>query len=231
MLIGKENVLAWLEFNDTPYWRIKNGSGESAGLIFKAQRGEEPLSLTDGKAKLTQALNQMAPGNYFIEAHHTLGEKKNWNKTSFQITNENGQVPQQHISGLGGHSQTDVVGMINDALEKERTKNKVERLEADCIAKDKRIKELEAELDSSMIRIEKRASQILGLGDWFGTEKTAETVSTSQIGNIEDDTERIGALMEKWATKDPEFEGVLTGIVNLAYNNPAKYSMGKKMLK
>lgn len=233
MLIGKDNVLSWLEFNKTPFWRIKSGSGENAGIIFTCQRGDENVALEDGKTRLASCLSQMAPGNYFIESWCTLDQKKGWNKTQFQLTNAEGNVP-MHNNQYGGQHQNfsvsglDVEARITAALEKERQLNKIERLEAELKVSQAKVRELETELSATELKIGKRMDQILG--PLLDLQIPAANNNAS-VGNLEADAERIATSMEKWASKDPDFETALTGIVDLAYNDPQKYALAKTMLK
>lgn len=235
MLIGIDNVIDWIETNKTAYWQVKSSNSEKSNLIFSARPEDDgtTIALEDSKTKLRRCLETMAPGNYAIQAWATAGQKKGWTATSFQITNSPGSNSTTGIHGSGNAGMQyqgqiqDVQKMIEEALDKERTKNKIERLEADITAKDKRIQELESELNSASIRIGDRFDKVFG-GLGIGMDNTQKPAS---VGNIEDDSNRIGATMERWATIDHDFENVLNGIVNLAETNPAKYQMGKNILR
>lgn len=226
MLIGIQDVIDWIDSNRTPFWKVKDGGGEKSNLIFSAKPDDSmPIALEDSKIKLRQSLEKLAPGNYFIQAWSTEGQKKEWNNTRFQLTGSGVQIG-QNFNGSSQAPQVDVMKIVEEALQKERTANKLERLEADVKAKDARIKELEAELNSSQTRIGNRFEQILGPLFDMSTKTTP-----AAIGNLSDEGERIGNLMERWAAADANFEQPLKDIVHLAENNPSKYQMGKNLLK
>lgn len=233
MLIGIDNVIGWLRTNGTPYWNVKTGSGEKASLIYSARPEDDAgtLALQDSEQKLKQCLDTLAPGNYAIQAWTTPGQKKNWAQTNFQITNAHGHVPQQ-VAGIGNvgmynNTQPDFNRLIEEALDKERKQNKITTLEAELAASKAKVAELTAELDSAQIRIGKRFEQVAAIFDGYMPGKTdVPALSGSQA----DDEEKVANLMERWASKDPNFIHALNGIVGLVENNPTKYEMAKKML-
>lgn len=224
MLIGINDVIAWVETNGTPYWKVKDGAGEKAGLIFSAKADDSStMALSDSVAKLRGCLERLANGNYFIQAWETQGQKKEWNSIRFQITGSAALPP----TGVGyAGTQQDVGKLIEEALTKERQHNKIERLEADLVAKEKRIKELEAEIDSAGHRISNRLEPLLA--GIFGNDQGSGR--PAQLGTSDDDTERISQTMEAWVAADPDFETALNGIVKLAQQNPGKYRYAKSML-
>lgn len=228
MLIGINDVIAWVETNGTPYWKVKDGAGEKAGLIFSAKPDDSStIALSDSVAKLRGCLERLANGNYFIQAWETPGQKKEWNSIRFQITGS-AALPPVGVGYTG--PQQDVGKLIEEALTKERQHNKIERLEADLVAKEKRIKELEAEIDSAGHRISNRLEPLLA--GFFGNEHGPNNNQRrpAQLGSSDDDTERIAQTMEAWVAADPEFETALNGIVKLATENPIKYRYAKSML-
>ncbi len=227
MLIGIENIIHWLESNKGCYWKIKSGGGEKSYLLYTSGKEDASAALEDSKKKLRDSLGRLANGNYFIQCWETLGAKKNWASTYFQITAST-EAPQNY-AGINGpqNNNVDVAAAIAQALAEYDTKNKVIRLENDLNVANARIKQLEAELDSSGHRISGRIEQVMALLDMAPAAKKA----TPAIGGSEEEiAERVGNLMERWATKDPQFETALTGIVKLAENNEAKYNMAKNML-
>lgn len=235
MLVGKEHIISWLETNKTPYWYIKTGASEKAGLIFSAQNDEETLSLEDSKLKLKSCLDMLANGNYLIQAWTTPGQKKSWSSVAFQISGQAYNGTQQNtpnINGLGNGMQgVDIQAEIQKALAEERTKLKIEYLEKELVAKEAKIKELQSELDSSTHRI---GSRLENAFEFFNNQlggKSGTPPPMAGIGANEDPAEYVGNLMERWHAKDNDFVSVLNGIVYLAENNPGKYQMGKNLLK
>lgn len=228
MIIGIDNILSWIETNKTAYWYVKDFGGTN--LIFASQADEEQLALEDSKGKLSGCLKTLANGNYSIEAWQTVGQKKNWAKTKFQLTSSDNQPSHVGIGSLpstnNSFPQKSVTELIEEALTRERTINKIERLETDVKQKDARIKELETEIDSFGTRIGKRFDQVFGpmldLNEKAGTN--------SAVGSLDDESEKIAALMERWSTADPNFINALQGIVKLSESDPNKYAMGKKLL-
>lgn len=232
MLIGIDNILKWLDTNKTPYWQLRSGAGEKANVLYSARPDEDnsTMALVDSREKLLDCLNSLGAGNYSIEAWVTPGAKKNWFKTPFQITSgQAGAQPQ--FAGMYGHNAPqavqDVPKLIEEALERERTKNKVAELERLLSERDKRIKELEAEVDSTEHRVGNKLTQVFDIIEAAtngGGGNKAATVS----GNS--DEEKVANLMERWAAKDENFINALAGIVGLVENNPSKYEMAKKFL-
>lgn len=233
MIIGIDNIINLIETNKTPYWYVKDFGGSN--IIFTGQAyDDEQISLEDSKLKLKSCLETLAPGNYSLEAWQALGQKKNWTKTKFQISGEK-NTPVQGFAGIGQLPNTfqqmpqkTVQELISEALEKERTNNKIERLEADLRLKDARIKELEGELNSTETRIGKRVDQIFG--PWLDLKEAEKVGTNAAVGSLDEETEAIANLMERWSNADSEFKAVLSGIVKLAEAKDPRYVMGKKML-
>lgn len=228
MIIGIDNILNWLETNKTPYWYVKDFGGTN--LIFTAQADEETLALEDSKRKLSDCLKTLANGNYSIEAWQTAGQKKNWAKTKFQLTSSDNQPSNVGIGSLPSQNnflpQKSVTELIEEALIREREKNRIDRLETDLKQKDARIKELEAEIDSLGTRIGKRFDQVFG-GLLDMNEKASES---NAIGSLDEESEKVALLMERWSNADPQFISALEGLVKLAESDPNKYAMGKKLI-
>ena len=80
MLLGKSEVLQWIEMNETPYWSIRRT--EKSPIIFPS-KNDDKLSVAESKEYLERVLNMMQPGTYFIEAHGEGKGRNNWYKTSF----------------------------------------------------------------------------------------------------------------------------------------------------
>lgn len=228
MIIGIDNILSWIETNKTPYWYVKDIGGTK--LIFDSQTHEEQLSLEDSKQKLRECLKTLANGNYSIEAWQSEGQKKSRVYVKFQITSSDNQPSNVGIGSLPSQNnylpQKSVSELIEEALIREREKNRIERLETDLKQKDARIKELEAEIDSLGTRIGKRFDQVFG-GLLDMNEKAGEGAS---VGSLDEDSEKVAALMERWSNADPQFISALEGLVKLAESDPNKYAMGKKLI-
>jgi chaperonin cofactor prefoldin len=230
MIIGIENIINWIETNKTPYWYVKDFGG--ANIIFASGTEDDSTSLEDSKNKLRGCLQTLANGNYSIESWHTVGQKKNWGKVKFQITNSD--QTSNHV-GIGNiHNlqpnipQKSLEQLIEDALQKERTINKIDRLEADIKLKDARIKELETDLNSIGTRVSKRVEQVFGpMLDMQEIQKS----NNASLGSLDEESEEIAQLLERWSNVDSEFKDTLKNIVKLAETDSIKYNMGKQFLK
>lgn len=234
MLIGIDNVIHWLESNQTAYWHLKTTSGEKSSLICSAQRGEEHISVSESAHRLRDMLNRLGNGTYFIQAWDKPGQLKGWMSSAFQITGAsfNTPPPSGVPSSLGSTED------FSERLRKEMDAFKKE-LQAEQEKKDmqKEIAELKKQLKSgggsggAMERIAERIAGILPAEMLGFNDPEKRPVSQVSGGNQADDGERIGSLMEAWASADPNFEQTLQGIVRLARENPSRYNMGKNFLK
>lgn len=237
MLTGKDKVIDFLKFNEMKFWRLRR---TDAGPFLFAQL-DESFTMDDSMRRLTDALNYLDPGNYFIECGEGPSDKRGWHKTPFRI--EGGVLGMAGIGAMTmqtGITPEEVSMKIAEALEKERAARKIEELEKQLKEAQQKARELEQESNNFsnrlMTRIEPYVGSILqGLG--INPQQPAGRIAGIEDTHFEhmeekaeDQQKRLEAAFERWSKYESDPALVIEKIVDLAESNPAVYAKAKNLL-
>lgn len=229
MVTGKDQILKYLDLNKCPYWRLFNFQGTN--LIAQTEESPEQ-TIEAARAELDAILSVTGGGQYMLEAWESKDQKKGRYKTQFEIP---GTHP--HSAGIGAISApsqaVDVRAEIEKALHLERLSNKIETLTAENAAKDARIKELEAEIDSSSARIQKRIEPWLPAimqGFGFKSEGSAAVTGSGSESATPEEAARLEKAFGKWQDYETDVIVIVEKIANMAATNPSMYQTARGLL-
>jgi len=224
MLIGKNEVLEWIELNNTPYWNIRKSE---KGPVVHPSHKNENLTVVESKEYLERVLNLYGQGTYFIEAYAKDQARNAWYKTSFNL----GILPAniEGSAGIAGSGIADIKEQVKSELKQEM---ELDRLRQENI-------ELRAEINSSQYRIGNKIepyipSIIEGL---FDVKKVQVGQDQAEVAGLpgkkpEDYQKRLEAAFDEWFKMEKEVHPVelIEKIVNLAKTKPDQYKIAKTML-
>ncbi|MBA7514351.1 hypothetical protein ES705_06379 [subsurface metagenome] len=222
MLLGKNEVIEWIELNGTPFWNLRRT--EKGGIIF-VKKEPDNLTIEESKQALSHVLDMLEKGTYHIDA---WGKDRinstQWLRSGFRIGAVSGSG-QENTAGVG--SMEDIENRVMERLRKE--------MEFDRLKTEN--EELRREIDSVSHQVSRRLvpyipHMIEGL---FGT-KIGGAPATQVAGipeeDLEDDQKRLEEAFSKWFKVEKESSPVtiVEKIVELAQNDPQMYSKAKKLL-
>lgn len=224
MLLGKTEVLEWIEMNNTPYWNIRRSE---KGPVVHPSHKNENLTVGESKEYLERVLNLYGQGTYFIEAYAKDQARNAWYKSSFNL----GSLP-ANIEGSAG-----IAGSGVEAI-KEQVKSELKQeMELERLREENRL--LHEEINSSQYRIGNKLepyipSIIEGL---FDVKKEQIGQDHAQVAGLpgkkpQDYQKRLEAAFDEWFKLEKEIHPValIEKIVNLAKTKPDQYKVAKAML-
>jgi len=229
MLLGKTEVLEWIEMNDTPLWNIRRSA--NSPVIFPSGK-KENLTIAESKEYLEKVMNMVHPGTYHIEASRPGQARNTWYKTSFQI----GTIT-SNTEGLAGIS-----GGLEGIKEQVKTELKQE-MELDRLRQENI--DLKEEIDSWQHRVGNRLEPYIPaiIEGTFGLKKEyvgadqALAPDQAHVAGIpsdkaEDYQKRLEAAFDEWFTLEKKTSPVelIERIVKLAKTKPDQYRIAKTML-
>lgn len=224
MIISKENIFEWLRHNNAAYWKLKTAN-QTFSLGESSSAGD--LTVEGSIADLGKLLDLTGPGQYFIEAWATEGQKKERKKTLFEISYSAGHP----VSGIGAINQSPVINVQDEvakALNDYKKELKIEQLEAKVKELEAKNKELEADMDSAQNRIAERLYPVLGL---LGGLTGNGTIKQTGVSGIDDDAQkRFETALEKWAANEPEILNVVEKIADMSEKDTQSYTMARGIL-
>lgn len=230
MIKGSENILKLLRDNKAAYWRLLNREG---GSVI-AETDDKDMTTGAAETHLKNFIELLGPGTYFIEMWDKPGDNRGRKKTPFELYGADGKLPQQAQIGAipGGQSIND---MINEALEKERMRNSIERLTAQLAEKDATIRkheatirQLEQDADNVGTRIFSRIEPFIG---HFIPNGAAAAAAPAQVaGNATDVEKRLEAAFDHWQKKEADPVTIVERIAALSHDDPGTYAMARGIL-
>lgn len=151
MIVGEENVLAWIRDSNCPYWTLKNKSGDSNGII--ARSGEQPnLHMDVSTELLTKTFARLKPGIYYMtitdkERDEERGRKVGATTLSTFVDIKGDEKQNNAINGPvhvqpQGLSQEVVQKQIEAAIDKVRSEYREEQYKREIAELKKEVKEL-----------------------------------------------------------------------------------------
>lgn len=235
MLASKNEVLEWLELNNTPFWILRKTP--NGGKMFEKSEPED-LSLEESKQYLSNVLEMLGnKGTYHIDAWDDYNKKnasKQWFRTGFRIDDFQG-----YLKGYPpgpGYQQGNIPGIGNiDEIEHRIGERIRKDIEFDRLKTEN--EELIREIDSASNQISQRLLPYIPhlMDGLFGikTENTpAENIAGIPDEDLEDHQNRLEKAFKDWFEMEKELSPVIIveKIVELAHNNPQMYSQAKKLL-
>jgi hypothetical protein len=220
MITGKENIVRFIRFNDTPFWRIRRS--EKTEPI--ADSGDKPLTIDESVSRLEQFFQILGPGTYFIESWATEGQKKMWCKDTIQLLPDN--LKDAYVSGFNPQPapQMDVTEAISRALTEYKTEVEMKGLREENDRLKKENTELQTGIESAFSRIFNKVEPYLG--SIMGSK---ESVAIGSITNDEDQ-KRLEAAFELWQQSEPEVVHLVEKIAQLSSKDKSTYGMARNML-
>lgn len=224
MITGKDNVIAFIRFNNATFWRIHRS--EKTQIIFDS--GDKNLTLDESITRLNEAFKVLGAGTYFMVAWETEGQKKGWFSDTIQILPENLQAA---YVGAINQPSVDVAGEIQKGITDYMLKTKLEAIESENKALKAERDQLIKDSDSAFNRIFERLSPHLGnIIDMITPAQQAATAVTS-IGSTGDkDQERLEKAFEIWQKNETDVVTMVEKIAALSATDKSTYGMARTML-
>lgn len=234
MIKGKTNILEYIRLNGLVYYQLRLSPDKDA-YSFQSDREETPA---EREKRFTDTLNTLEPGRYYLEGWRMEKQTKNWYRDYVVIEGENipavGSTPQKNEFNID-YIET----RISEAVERERLKMRIERLEEEIKESNDYIKELEENggnttFDRVIGRLEpyipaiisgltkKNAANIAvaGIEDYTPVGSTDnEPISTDEI-TPEEDTERILLACSRLKKYAPNYIEILEWAADYIETNP-----------
>lgn len=222
MLLGKNEVLEWIELNGNPFWNLRRT--EKGPRIFVKSEPDN-LTIEESKQALSHVLDMMEKGTYHIDSWEKDRDSNNqWLKSGFRIGAFSGSGL-ENTAGIG--NMDDIENRVMERLRKE--------IEFDRLKTEN--EELRREIDSVNYNVSKRLEPYIPhmIEGIFG--KKIEGAPAAHIAGIpdedlEDHQKRLEEAFNKWFEVEKELSPVIIveKIVELARNDPRMYSQAKKLL-
>jgi len=231
-MIKSGYVADFLRDNNAIYWKVRLNNDKGHMLTSYPIDSETP-TLDGSLVYFNRILNRLMAGRYFIEAWQTEGQKKEWNKTFFEVEgsgseSENKQMS-QYFAGIGNIPNENIDDKIAKALTDYKKDQEIETLKAKVNLLENEKKDLQLEIDSAQARIMKRLNPYLPeLMEGLGFTKTQEGIAGA--GEIDIDSEALSKNLKDWYDVDDEMPDLVSKILNIAKNNKNTYQMAKNML-
>lgn len=221
MITGKENIIKFIRFNNTPFWRIRRS--EKTEPI--ADSGDDRLTIDESLTRLEQFFNILGPGTYFIESWQTEGQKKMWCKDTIQLLPDNPK--EAFMSGLQSQSMqgTDVNEAISRALSEYKTEVELKGLREENERLKKENSELQTGIESAFSRIFTKVEPYLGT--LMGNKEIA---SIGAVSASDPDQKRLEAAFELWQQSEPDVVKLVEKIAELSNKDKSTYGMARNML-
>lgn len=230
MVVGIENIMQWLEVNDTEHWKIKNSSANS--VIFSSPKHpDDNLQMEESLRQFKIRLDLLEPGVYEIHAW-TKGQSNNdHRKTKFSKKTEGSTF--NTVQGYGNYTRDDIDREMEKMREEFNRQQEIARLkEENSILQQQNAgigriaQRMEPYFEPLMIAVFKTffPSQKIPAPAVAGVESQTQTNTT-----MNENTRAENALIE-WSNMDSDYLTLLEGIVNLAKTNPAMYKQAKTIL-
>jgi len=219
MLIGKDDILEWIEINETPCWQIRRS--EKGAVIFPYKPDDPDLATSKGQ--LDKVLSMLGPGSYFIEAYKHGAGPNTWLKTAVRIGS--GDSAGGIISGFDPDT---IKGQVKTEILKEM---EFERLKQEN-------EEMKLELDSVSHNLSKRIYPYIGiLAEHVLGVQVQETGQPGPVAGVPDEQDqqlqrRLEIAFSKWIIIEKELHPVelIEKIVHLAETDRKTYEVAKKIL-
>lgn len=219
MIIGKENIKEFLEFNKRNHFKIKRS--ENTPGVFEYNK--ENASVEEAKQALEKVFLLLEPGNYFIEAWKDA-DKKNWLKDSVQI-------------GLFPGCTTGISGVVSGSRNYDQDDlENVKIIARNEVLRERELEEIKEELEELkgpyMSAIGKIEPYIPHLINALLYNKPMPVANISGIVDEQKDTltERAQKALDLWYEIDKDAIIILEKIVNMARNDKKTYMTAKNML-
>jgi hypothetical protein len=221
MITGKENIIRFIRFNSTPFWRIRRS--EKTEPI--ADSGDDRLTIDESITRLEQFFNILGPGTYFIESWQTEGQKKMWCKDTIQLLPDN--LKEAFVSGMntGPSQQIDVSEAIARALTDYKTEVEIKNLREENARLQKENSDLQTGIESAFSRIFSKVEPYLGT--IMGNKEIA---SIGAVPASDPDQKRLEVAFELWQKNEPEVVRLVEKIAELANKDKSTYGMARNML-
>jgi len=230
MLLGKNEVLEWIELNNTPLWNIRRSA--NSPVIFPSGK-KENLTIAESKEYLEKVMNMVYPGTYFIEASHPGQARNSWYKTSFQVGTITANT--EGLAGISGQGLEGIKEQVKSELKQE--------MELDNLRQENA--ELKAEVESWQHRVGNRLEPYIpaiieglfdvkkeSVGAHGETGPDQAHVAGIPQDKAEDYQKRLEAAFDEWFTLEKKTSPVelIEKIVKLAKTKPDQYRIAKTML-
>jgi hypothetical protein len=232
MIVGRENIEKWLRMHALLYWKVTNAAGTQ---IFAESPEEASLTLENSVSFLNQNLDMFMPGNYLIEAWQKENQKKSRYKMVFQISGEKTASGIGSVSPLPMQPSFNLQEEIQKALDSERNRNKIETLEKEKAALEAKVRELEAEINSTghrvMNRLEPHLGSIMqGLGLTVANSSPAALAGPVKEETVDDNQKRLETAYELWGKHEADPVTITEKIANMAATDSGTYAMARNIL-
>jgi hypothetical protein len=225
MITGKDKVIEFIRFNEAPFWRIRKS--ENGAPITES---DKPLTMDESVTRLERAFSLIGPGTYFLECWETEGQKKMWFKDTFQILPDNLQSAYVGAIQQSERPAQDINELVREAVEKERTRVKLEELEAKCKALEAENAQLIKEADSATDRIFQKVEPYLGDIMNALTGKTPEPAAIAGTEKTNEAQTRLEKAFELWQQHEHDTIGMVENIAKLAATDKGTYNMARNFL-
>ena len=188
MIKGKTNILEYIRLNGLVYYQLRLSPDKDA-YCFQSDREETPV---EREKRFTDTLNTLEPGRYYLEGWRMEKQTKNWYRDYVVIENENIPMVGSAASEKRYFDGAYIEDRISEAVERERLKMRIERLEEEIKDSNDYIKELEENggnttFDRIIGRLEPYIPAIIsGL-----TKKNVSNAVMAGIGNSENEIQEI----------------------------------------
>jgi hypothetical protein len=225
MVKGKENIMQWMRLNNTPFWKLFNAAKT---MRFSESPQEETLTIEGSINLLSERLELLGGGQFFIEAWETKGQTKERKQALFEIAGASGEI--SAIGALPAQS-LNVREEVQKALEDYKKDLKIETLEARCKELEGLNKILQAQNDSAERRI---VNKLLPFTDLFLNEKPGTMAKIAGEGGDQtkagDAQLRLETAFDKWSDVEPECVEIVEKIAGMAVNDKDTYAMARSIL-
>lgn len=221
MITGKENIVQFIRFNQTPFWRIRRS--EKTEPI--ADSGDDRLTLDESISRLNQFFQILGPGTYFIESWATEGQKKMWCKDTIQLLPDN--LRDAVVSGMNTNisPQVDVNEAISRALNDYKTEVELKGLREENARLKLEITSIQNNTETVISRIWPKVEPYVGM--IMGNKEIA---SIGTVGASDPDQKRLEAAFELWQKSEPEVVKLVEKIAELSNKDKSTYGMARNML-
>lgn len=233
MTTGKDSILNVLRLGNLVFWKLRNLQGTR--LI--AENEENDTATLDGSiAHFEQYLDLLGPGQYEVEAWSTLNDKKNRKKIPFEIPAGVagpgiGALPIQIPPGV---SPEEIQSKIDEALEKYKTREKLQNLEEENRELKRQVKELEANDNNPWNRIIGKLEPFIDpIMQASGLSQPAGKIAGTPAPASNDEYQkRLEAAFDSWLEVESGNEVIrlVEAIAKLAKDRDPKYNLAKQMI-